>query len=272
MSISLLPDLERRKSRSSARNILPLLSLSPADFKSVWVSTDDKHLCDLVARTFADKHERVHIHMRSNEAASDTATSLHSVKEFLTFTEANINCCCECCVQRKQKQVQLSASVPAVSREEKFIQRKHINITALIQCTSPILHSAHLQSACTFMLANAHTIESIFSACTFGTSLQWQRASCSQKYKPVNFDPYNRPRRQNMNAGEDIQLNSREKVTILHPCFPVLSLLFFSFSFFLSPFCLLFPRPPLMHSYLSCFRIINYRFNLRRVWTLLLLQ
>lgn len=219
--------------------LLVLFSLSREDFKSVWISTDDKDLCDLVARTFAEKHDQVHIHMRSNEGASDTASSIQSVKEFLTFQQENGKCFCECCKRRKQQQQQppscqaveqVNASDPAVSHEDDAMERKNINITALIQCTSPILHSTHLQSACTFMLENAHTIESIFSACTFGASLQWERASTSKKYKPVNFDPYNRPRRQNMNAGEDIQLNSNEQLTILYSLF-VCFRLFLSFFF-----------------------------------------
>lgn len=199
----------RRKSRSKRLSFHLFCFLNTfLDFASVWVSTDDESLADLVSDYFSKEQPRIHIHMRSKQTATDTSSSLDAVKEFLkTKPVKQFLCSCQCCLLRSRlsKNVQLA---PADSSKDYFGHRENvIAVTALIQCTSPILHFKHLQSVCQFMLTNSKTIHSVFSAFTDGTSLKWHQVTTSKKYKPVNFDPYNRPRRQNMNPGEKIQLN-----------------------------------------------------------------
>ena len=190
----------RRKSR---RLFSDLFS---AEFHSIWVSTDDESLADLVSTQFAKDQSRIHIHMRSVENASDTASSLDAVKEFLAGRPEKISdCLCQCCLVRGHKLDLCVSPADDFGHSEKLIA-----VTALIQCTSPILHSKHLQSVCQFMQDNSSTIQSVFSACADGTSLKWHQVMTSKKYQPVNFDPYKRPRRQNMNPGKDIQPNSIE--------------------------------------------------------------
>lgn len=173
------------------------------------MSTDDKSLGDLVSQHLATSDARVHIHMRSRGTASDTASSLDAVREFLASRSETSHCQCQCCLERGLERgassggLEVQASPADLESEDNSGHGEDvIAVTALIQCTSPILHFRHLQSVCQFMLANSSTIQSVFSAFADGASLKWHQVTTSKKYQPVNFDPHNRPRRQNMNPGK----------------------------------------------------------------------
>lgn len=87
-------------------------------FSSVWVSTNHKLIADEAIRFNAN------VHWRSEESATDTATSISAVREFLS-----------------------------VHRE--------IDLVALIQCTSPFLKAGYLEEA--IGLLRSGRVDCVFS-------------------------------------------------------------------------------------------------------------
>uniref|UniRef100_A0A6P7GTM2 N-acylneuraminate cytidylyltransferase n=1 Tax=Diabrotica virgifera virgifera TaxID=50390 RepID=A0A6P7GTM2_DIAVI len=136
---------------------VPLLKLSLEQIKklnfvdSVWVSTNHVKIFEQA------EIENVNIHWRSAESASDTATSLQGISEFL---EHHLN----------------------------------VDIIGLIQCTSPFIKAEYIQAAINYMRFGS---ECVFSV-TRSHKLIWREKN--DKILPFNFDPKDRPRRQNWNG------------------------------------------------------------------------
>ncbi|CAL8088526.1 unnamed protein product [Orchesella dallaii] len=128
-------------------------------FKSIWVSTDDEDISNWVRREFSE--DVVSIHKRAAYTATDSATSIVAVLEFI-------------------------ASHPEV------------DAVGLVQATSPFVQPTYLKEAAT-LLQNQH-YDSVFSV-TRSHQLRWSRMEnhVSNKHvitKPLNFNPKSRPRRQ----------------------------------------------------------------------------
>ncbi|XP_065155513.1 N-acylneuraminate cytidylyltransferase-like isoform X2 [Atheta coriaria] len=105
------------------------------EFRSVWVSTDH----DLIYKEAVRISKEVNVHWRSEDSATDTASSIFAVQEFLSF-------------------------------------RPEIDVVALIQCTSPFVHHTYLKNAILLMM---HTdVDCVFSV-SKSFKLRWIRTSNS---------------------------------------------------------------------------------------------
>nr|CAI5853591.1 unnamed protein product [Callosobruchus analis] len=114
---------------------------------SIWVSTDHSRIAEIAEK------ENVNVHWRSEESATDTASSLLAVQEFLQ-------------------------------------NHPEVDKIGLIQCTSPFVKPQYIQSAVDFIRDDQECVFSVSRS----YKLRWIEKD--QKVVPLNFDPSNRPRRQ----------------------------------------------------------------------------
>ncbi|KAF7278948.1 hypothetical protein GWI33_007812 [Rhynchophorus ferrugineus] len=126
-----------------------LKQINQVNFDSVWVSTEHNLIYKEAIKFNSN------IHWRSVDTATDEATSLFAVQEFLKH-------------------------------------HSEVDVVFLVQCTSPFLHKSYLNEALT-LLENYKCVFSVSRS----TKLRW---ISQNKLIALNFDPYNRPRRQDMNT------------------------------------------------------------------------
>ncbi|ODN03099.1 N-acylneuraminate cytidylyltransferase [Orchesella cincta] len=130
-----------------------------AAFTSIWISTDDQDISSWVKREFSK--EKISIHNRAAYTATDSATSIVAVLEFLS-------------------------------------SHPEIDAVGLVQATSPFVQPSYLKEAAT-LLHDQH-YDSVFSV-TRSHQLRWSLIENHSNLKhettkPLNFNPKSRPRRQ----------------------------------------------------------------------------
>ena len=142
----------------------------------VWVSTDDQRIAD-VSQSISS---RVKIHFRSKSSSDDKCSSIDSIKDFLRSTKGNIY-----------------AKIKTYNWNTIFDLQfcfffSEFGVIYLVQCTSPCLKINYLKEA--FDLINCGLWDSVFSV-TKSHHLRWLINS-NQSVSPINFNPKQRPRRQ----------------------------------------------------------------------------
>jgi len=108
-------------------------------------------------------------------------------------------------VHRRSAKVSQDGSTSLETLQEFLEHRPEVTMTALIQCTSPVLHPDHLRQSCHLM--RSHKYDSIFSV--IRTHLfRWEEiAGEGTTTKPLNLNPSKRPRRQDW-PGELVESGS----------------------------------------------------------------
>lgn len=131
-----------------------------------------------IAQTVQCFSKKINVHMRSNSSSGDQSSSIESIKEFLLDHEG--------------KGVTCSANSTSNLTIRKLFA--DVKAVALIQCTSPFLRAGDLCLAHEKMLAGFSSVFSAFK----DTHLSWSQDRISGNLMPVNFDPKERPRRQDI--------------------------------------------------------------------------
>ncbi|XP_068242587.1 N-acylneuraminate cytidylyltransferase A isoform X3 [Palaemon carinicauda] len=142
-------------------------SFTNQGFNSLWVSTDDDNIAE-----HAEKGQ-ANVHRRASYTATDEATSLTAIQEFLQY-------------------------------------HPEVSIVCLVQCTSPFVKVKYLREGVKKILSD---YDSVFSV-TRRHNLRWTEGNDT---KPQNFDPSNRPRRQDW--GGDLCENGMfyfTRVSLIH--------------------------------------------------------
>jgi len=136
-------------------------------FHTIWVSTDDP----AVKKYLTDKYPGVFIHDRAEYTATDEATSISAVQEFIkSHPEINTDAFC------------------------------------LVQATSPLIHSKYLIEGFKLISSKNHDYDSVFSV-SRQFRLRWSDVSKHNSKgftKALNFNPNDRPRRQDW-SGELVE-------------------------------------------------------------------